>query len=99
MKSVLRSTPSTSTKYLGNRRRLPSSGGAEREEYTFVRRSLLRGETTIELQIPERAQLVKLLRTQPEILSFEGLSELRIQVGEYVVGLCYKSFLVRMDRI
>ncbi|RYP20312.1 hypothetical protein DL765_002875 [Monosporascus sp. GIB2] len=47
-------------------------------------------EPVIDLQIPERAQLAKILCNQPEDLSHENLLSLRIQAAELWVALCGK---------
>jgi hypothetical protein len=64
--------------------------GEEDEEYA---------EPVIDLQIPERAQLAEILCNQPEDLSHEELSSLRIQAAELWVALCGKRETVKRDRI
>ncbi|KAB5514914.1 FluG domain-containing protein [Coniochaeta sp. 2T2.1] len=61
----------------------------EEEEYA---------ERTIELQIPERAQLAQIFCNQPEDLSHEDLSSLRIPAAELWAALCHKRETVKRDR-
>ncbi|KAK3682380.1 FluG domain-containing protein [Podospora appendiculata] len=64
--------------------------GQEEEEYV---------EPTIDLQIPERAQLAEILCNQPDNLSSAELLELRIRATELMVILCGKRETLRPDRI
>ena len=62
----------------------------EEEEYV---------EPTVDLQIPERAQLAEILCSQPDDLSSTELLELRIQAVEVMVALCDKRETVKRDCI
>lgn len=48
-------------------------------------------EPDIDLEIPERAKLAKLIRSQPRNLTDEDLFQLRIEVTDLIVDLCGKK--------
>ena len=56
-------------------------------------------EPDIDLDIPERAELARLVCKQPEDLSDDELLERRIQFGECIVALISKRETVRRDII
>ncbi|KAB5526432.1 hypothetical protein GE09DRAFT_1151480 [Coniochaeta sp. 2T2.1] len=66
------------------------ANGEEGQEYV---------EPAIDLQIPERAALAKILCNQPEGLSSTALLALRIQAGELMSILCDKRETIKRDRI
>lgn len=56
-------------------------------------------ELTIDLCIPERAQLAAILIYQPKDLSYDSLLDLRIEAAELMTKLYYKQETVKRARI
>ncbi|KAI1086032.1 FluG domain-containing protein, partial [Rostrohypoxylon terebratum] len=63
---------------------------AEQEEYV---------DPVVDLQIPERDQLARILCSQPRDLDSDKLMELRIQAADLMVTLCHKRETTRYKRI
>ncbi|KAK4116055.1 FluG domain-containing protein [Canariomyces notabilis] len=69
---------------------MEANGDEEEDEYV---------EPAIDLHIPERAQLAKILCSQPDNLTSAELLELRIKAAELMVTLCSKRETVKRNRV